>query len=299
MKALESLVTVGIASKDRPEVLDQTLRKVHTFGLGDCPLILFDDGSSPPLAPPAISLFKSARIIRVAQSAGQASGRNRIGEAVTTPFLLQLDDDSYPVEGDMQALLKVASETANWLAIAIPFEEPSRDRWPVGIPADHLIPVRSFVGCSVLLDVEGFRKLGGYAAWIGRYCEEDEIAMRGLRGGLSTLITGLVRIRHDTSAVGRSLSGIAYRCFRNWFLVWSLHAPASVVPIKMFRLLGASLAHSLRHLDPAALKGISDAVRLLPSLRRYREPLTLAQYRRLRRMPHALDFTRTRRSGQN
>lgn len=299
MKAIDSLVTVGIASKDRPEVLDQTLRKVHAFGLAACPLLLFDDGSSPHLNPPAVALFKRARIIRVARSVGHPCGRNVIADEASTPFLLQLDDDSYPVEGDMQALLGFASQTARWLAIAMPFDEPTRERWSVGVPADRAVPVRSFVGCSVLLNVESFRRLGGHAAWIGKSVEEDELSMRAWAAGLPTITINLVRVRHDFTSVGRSPRGIAYRSFRNWLLIWWLHAPASVVPIKIFRLLGAALAYSLRHLDSAALRGIVDGVRLLPSVRRYREPLTVVQYRRLKRMPHALDFLHERRPGQN
>lgn len=80
------MITIGIASRDRPEVLDRTLRKIHGFGLSECPVIIFDDGSRPRLDPAAMGLFKRGRVIRVGEAMGQANGRNRVCEEATTPL---------------------------------------------------------------------------------------------------------------------------------------------------------------------------------------------------------------------
>lgn len=287
---IDTLVTIGIASKARPQVLDRTLRKLHEYGLGCCQLIVFDDASMPAINPPALTRFKNAVVIRVEESVGQAMGRNRICEMTKTPYLLQLDDDSYPVGGNLEALLELASNERGWLAIAIPFEEPSRRLFTNGVPSHQLIQVRSFVGCSALLNVECFRRVGGYAPWIGGYVEEDELALRGWKAGLSTVSINLLRIRHDVTDVTRSLSGIAYRSFRNWLLMWALHAPLSVLPIRVARLVGSSIWYSVQHWDLAPLKGILAGLRILPNVIDERAPLTLSDYWRWRRLPHALDY---------
>jgi hypothetical protein len=57
--ALHEKLTISIATKDRPEVVESTLQKIHSFGLGECPLIICDDGSEPALNPPSLSPITS------------------------------------------------------------------------------------------------------------------------------------------------------------------------------------------------------------------------------------------------
>jgi GT2 family glycosyltransferase len=284
-------LTLSIASKDRPEVVEATLRKLHEFGLGGCPLILCDDGSSPALDPPALRLFPLGRLLRNEAAQGQASARNRIAFECGTPYLLQLDDDSYPVAGDVSALLQFAEQAVDWLAIAIPFEEPARGRaFPTGIPRDHAIPVKAFVGCSVLFQVSRLRQLGGYASWIGRTVEEEELSLRALAAGYPVLSVDLLRTRHEVSNSCRDPSGIAERSYRNWLLMWLVHAPWQALPWRVARLVigAACLATSQR--DGAALRGLLAGFRLFASGAVARRPVTWSCYRRFRRLPHALDF---------
>jgi GT2 family glycosyltransferase len=204
---------------------------------------------------------------------------------------LQLDDDSYPVAGDVAALLQFAEQAVGWLAIAIPFEEPARGRgFPMGIPSDHAIPVKAFVGCSVLFQVSRLRQLGGYASWIGRTVEEEELSLRALAAGYRVLSVDLLRIRHEVSNTCRDPSGIAERSYRNWLLMWLAHAPWQVLPWRVARLVigAARLATSLR--DGAPLRGLFAGFRLFASGRVARRPVTPSCYRMFRRLPHALDF---------
>jgi GT2 family glycosyltransferase len=284
-------LTISIASKDRPEVVEATLRKLHEFGLGDCPLILCDDGSIPALDPPALRLFPLGRLLRNETAQGQASVRNRIAFECGTPYLFQLDDDSYPVAGNLAVLLQFAEQAVNWLAIAIPFEEPARGRgFPTGIPRDHAVTVKSFVGCSVLFQVSRLRQLGGYARWIGRTVEEEELSLRALAAGYRVLSVDLLRIRHEVSNTSRDPSGIAERSYRNWLLMWLVHAPWQALPWRVARLVigAARLATSQR--DGAALMGLFAGFRLFASGGVARRPVTTACYRLFRRLPHALDF---------
>jgi GT2 family glycosyltransferase len=284
-------LTISIASKDRPEVVEATLRKLHEFGLGGCPLILCDDGSTPALDPPALRLFPLGRLLRNEAAQGQASARNRIAFECGTPYLLQLDDDSYPVSGDFAELLKFVEEPRDWLAIALPFEEPARGRgFPIGIPSDHAVPVKSFVGCSALFHIGRLRQLEGYAGWIGRTVEEEELSLRALASGYRVLSVDLLRIRHEVSNTSRDPSGIAERSYCNWLLMWLVHAPWQVLPWRLARLaIGAArLATSQR--SGAALRGLMTGVKLFASGGIARRPDTVTCYRLFRRLPHALDF---------
>jgi GT2 family glycosyltransferase len=288
---VSQLVTISIASKDRPEVLDATLRKIHAFGLGDCPLIVCDDGSEAVLDPPALRLFPNGRLLRNETPLGQALARNRIANECQTPYLLQLDDDSYPVAGNLKDLCDIAGCTSDWLAIALPFQEPARGRgFPVGIPEDDLLPVRAFVGCSVLIHVQRFRELGGYAAWIGRTVEEEELCLRSYAAGLRILTMDMFRVQHDVSDVGRGTTMIAYRSFRNWTLVWLLYAPALWLPVRMVRLFAGACCKALAQRNPAALIGLFSAFSNFRRIGAKRTPLAVVGYRQFQRAPHALDF---------
>lgn len=285
------LLTISIASKDRPEVVEATLRKLHDFGLGGCPLILCDDGSTPAVDPPALRLFPLGRLLRNETAQGQASARNRIAFESGTPYLLQLDDDSYPVAGDLAALLQFAEQAVDWLAIAIPFEEPARGRgFPAGIPCDHFVPVKSFVGCSALFHCGRLRELGGYAGWVGGMVEEEELAIRALAVGYRVLSVDLLRVRHEVSSTSRSLSTITLRSYRNWLLLWLVHAPWQLLPWRVVRLVAGAFRLAASQRDGAALKGLSAGIRMFASGRVGRSPVSISCYRRFRRLPHALDF---------
>lgn len=284
-------VSISIASKDRPEVVEATLLRLHAFGLGSCPLILCDDGSSPALDPPALRLFPGGRLLRNETAQGQAAARNRIAFKCETPYLLQLDDDSYPVTGDPAELLKFVEKTADWLAIAIPFEEPARGRGlPTGIPCDHAVPVKSFVGCSVLFHCGRLRELGGYASWIGSTVEEEELSIRALAAGYRVLSVDLLRVRHEVSSTSRNLSRISSRSYRNWLLLWLVHAPWQVLPWRVVRLVVGAFRLAASQRDAAALKGLFEGGQMFVSGHVRRKPVTRSCYRHFRRLPHALDF---------
>jgi GT2 family glycosyltransferase len=289
--SLSEQLTISIASKDRPEVVEATLRKIHAFGLGDCPLILCDDGSSPPLDPLALALFPHGRLIRNEAAQGQALARNRIAQECHTPFLLQLDDDSYPVAGSVATLLKIATREKDWLALAILFEEPARKRsFPEGIPMTELLQLRSFVGCAVLLHVENFLKIGGYATWIERTVEEEELCIRAHYAGLRIMTADGLRIRHDVTDVARDQTAIAYRSIRNWTMVWLIYAPLASLPVRLGRLFVASVQLSLKQRSMMPISGYAAAFRRFFGSRISRCPLNSHVYRSFLSSPHALDL---------
>ncbi len=288
---IPELLTISIASKDRPEVVDATLHKIHEFGLGECPLIVCDDGSSPALNPPALSLFPQGRLIRNETPLGQALARNRIARECTTPFLLQLDDDSYPVAGSVAALLEIATREKDWLAIAIPFEEPARGRsFPEGIPLTEPLHLRSFVGCSVLFHVKNLTGIGGYATWIERTVEEEELCIRAHSAGLRIMTVDGLRIRHDVTDVARDEGGIAYRSLRNWTMVWLIYAPLVSLPVRLGRLFVASVQLSLKQCSMMPISGYTAAFRRFFGSRISRCPLDKHVYRSFSSSPHALEL---------
>lgn len=287
--AIPDLLTVSIATKDRPAVLDATLRHLHDFGLGGCPLIICDDGSSPALSPPSLALFPKGRLIHNPEPQGQALARNRIARECATPYLLQLDDDSYPVEGSLEALLEIARDTPDWLAIAIPFEEPARHRsFPVGIDKTKPLRLRAFVGCAALIHVENFLRIGGYATWIERTVEEEELCIRALGWGLGVFTVDALRVRHDVTDVSRNVNSIAYRSIRNWTIVWLVYSPLSRLPVRISRLSLAALQNAWMQRSMSPIRGYVAAYRRFLGCPIARTPMTGDNYQLFLSSPHAL-----------
>jgi GT2 family glycosyltransferase len=284
-------LTISISTKDRPDILESTLRNIIAFGLADYPLLICDDGSNPPLQPKALSLFKYHQLIRHEIPMGFVYSRNRLIEMCDTKYLLQLDDDSYPVEGSIAELLDVAEQAKNWIALAIPFDEPARARcFPTGIPRYSPIIIRSFVGCSVLINVAEFKLIGGYSEWLGGYGEEDEASLRGLAKNKNVLSVDGFRIRHEVSDINRNIKNITRRSFKNNTLVRLLRTPIILIPWMFFRLVIGSFMLCFRQGNTSALQGVILGLKCFPSLARHRSPIPVNCYNAFRKLPHALDF---------
>jgi GT2 family glycosyltransferase len=290
-KRIEDWLTISIATRDRPEVLEATLRRLCDFGLGNCEIVVCDDGSTAPLNPLALGLFPHGRLLRHPIATGQAIARNHIVEDAGRPYVLQLDDDSYPVSGSMESLVAAARERDDWLAMALPLEEPARGR-RAQMPRHPAMPLRGFVGCAALLNRRAFLAIGGYAGWVGRMVEEDELSIRGYKKGLEIRGVGDVCIRHDVTTLQRNLAAIEYLCFRNWTTTWLQHAPFPEVVLRVVRLAGAAVSTMIRFCRSSAIRGFANGIFDRRALTE-RDPMTRDAYQKFVRLPHALEALST------
>ena len=134
------------------------------------PIIVLDDGSEPSVDEDLLQKFPNAILHRNECARGHVVARNQIVEKAKTPYVLQLDDDSYPVSGSIQDLISEAQTRENWLAFALQYEEPKRSRaFPFRKIIVNGLKLRAFVGCSALINVSSFRSIGGYSEWIDGY----------------------------------------------------------------------------------------------------------------------------------
>ena len=285
---MDHLITLSIATKDREEVVNETLRKIYDFGLGDYPLILIDDGSTPEIAPRSLDLFPNSILIKNKEAKGQASARNRAIEICKTPYVLQLDDDSYPVGGDVDRLLEFVNRQESWLAIGLAFDEPSRGRFYRTTAAGTEQLIRAFVGCSVFINVEAFRKVKGYAEWIRGYCEEEEICLRAHSAGFQILMYDGIQIQHDVSDVSRNKQLIAARSLANWAAIYIRHAPSEILPYKLIRLFLGAFILMIKYWKLTLPKQFFSAL-LNSENWKSRNAMTFKAWNSVYKLPHALD----------
>ena len=91
------LVSILIATKDRPDDLRRTLRELRRQVYPAIELIVIDDGSATQLQPIVNEEWPQAVFIRCEQSLGQCKRRSEGFQIAKGDYILQLDDDSHPV----------------------------------------------------------------------------------------------------------------------------------------------------------------------------------------------------------
>ncbi len=83
-------LTLSIASKDRPKVVEARLRELHDCGVEDCSLAVCDEGLTPALDPEVLRLFPLAQLFEIERGSASPPGRNRVAvEWMMASCLLQ------------------------------------------------------------------------------------------------------------------------------------------------------------------------------------------------------------------
>ena len=121
---LASLVSIGIATKNRWQDLEITLTKIKKAGLDTLPIIIFDDASDQPCPFDVSNLSLPIQIHRFTESKGYIVRRNQIAQSIKTKYYLSLDDDSYPVSGSLEAAVDFAESQENLLCLSFPIYNP-------------------------------------------------------------------------------------------------------------------------------------------------------------------------------
>src|SRR3954447_5646490 len=151
-------VTVVIPALSTAEAVGEVLDRIPE----DVPVVVVDDGSSPPLAP-GLRERRGLRVIRHETARGPAGARNAGARLAASPWLLFLDADVLP-DPDCLGVLRAHAEDAGVVAVAPriasvpqPGGAALMERWSGaldlgGTPAD-VSPGRpvSFVPTAVLL----------------------------------------------------------------------------------------------------------------------------------------------------
>lgn len=278
-------VGISIATRNRWADVEKTLTMIaRRSELGGCPVIVVDDGSAQP-APAGLSERHPGVEFRASgRSLGASAQRTRIAQLMKTDFILQLDDDSYPVEGSvseaisfMEARPEIAALALNVAMGDMPHPLIDRNEAPY--------EVELFIGCGVLFRREVFLSLGGFSSALGYYFEEHHFCAHAFREGRHTYVFPSLVVRHEKSLRARSTARIAYYKGRNRVLLALWHYPLRVVPLRLATSLPGTLALVRLRDYPAAFAGFAvglfDGIRMLDR----RRPLTYRQYRHWRALP--------------
>jgi GT2 family glycosyltransferase len=280
-----SSLGISIATRNRWRDVEKTLSMVAGRpDLAGCPVILIDDGSESPAPRELIERHPNVEFITSEGKRGASEQRTRIARLLKTEFVLQLDDDSYPVEGSVREAVSFLEHRPDIVALALNIVSCDEVSPPID-RSDAPYPVEVFIGCGVLYRRELFLELGGFSRELGYYCEEFHFCASAAREDKAVYMFPSLVVRHEKSPSARSFGKIAYYQGRNRVLLVLWYYPISAVPLRIATSLPGTLVLVRPREYPVAiagfLMGLFDGVRMLGK----RRPLTPQQYRSWRLLP--------------
>ena len=290
------VLTVGVATKNRPEALVRCLRSLRLLGGAMREAIVVDDASDPPaegvaLAALAADLPPDVRFIRNARSLNVAAGRNRIAREARTPYVLNLDDDAFIVtrqaveegvgvmENDPRiAAVAFAQCDENGMAFA-----PSAQ--PAAVDYDCYVP--AFIGYAHLVRRDAFVATGGFRERLGINGEEKELCLRLLDAGMRVVYLPGARIGHVAAAAGRDERRYLHQTVRNSAISAICDEPFPLVlggaALRLWRYFPMRRGWGIH--DPGGFgRIVRGLARELPAILRERRPVRWSTMRRWREM---------------
>jgi GT2 family glycosyltransferase len=227
-------VTVGIATRDRPEALERCLASLADLAGLVAEVIVVDDGSTPPArgrerareGPPV-------RFIRHDPSRGLAACRNRIAAEASTPWVLNLDDDAFVLTRHaVERAVRVLERDPAVAAVALAQADARGRPYPPAAqpyPVDYPAYVPTFLGYGFVARRDAFLEVGGFRARLGINGEEKELCLRLLDRGWRVVYLPDAHVGHVAAHAGRDARRYLHQTVRNTTLGALLDEPFPLV----------------------------------------------------------------------
>jgi GT2 family glycosyltransferase len=271
-------VGIGITTKDRWEDLAVTLTELRNKGYEDVETIVIDDGSKDPLPNTLREAFPKVRFERVEHSLGLVVQRNRLAKMLSTTYYLSLDDDSFPVMGEVSEAVEWLENHPSVAALALQIVKTNEKIRRSEVLLEPF-PIQFFIGCGHILRRELFLELGGYPDRLHYFSEEVVFCLNAwLHGHTIYGFPGLV-IRHTRTPVARNSAKASRYYMRNQTLVGLLYFP---FPFSILRALNCLLLIKEPQWNPhpfSLLVGWLEAFVCLFTWKTHRRRMSLRQFR--------------------
>lgn len=272
-----------ISTRNRGEILRDSLLHLQDAGLGGAPLWIYDDASSDrEEAGDACRDWPGATVIRGGTRVGQARGRNELLRRCNRTFALMIDDDQYFQDvGPLAEHLAAPSPPA-----VVAFQSVStRDGGCAIAGPPRVGDAATFMGGACLFHVPSILGVGGYREFFVYGREEPELAMRLWLRGQRLRLDSRVTVLHNHRTVedaARDYREFDFLQTRNAVLAYTMNVP--LLP-GFYLGLGRALSfgyHSGRFPGAVARGLVSGIVQTFVHAGD-RTPVTLRQYRKWRK----------------
>jgi GT2 family glycosyltransferase len=201
-------LTIGITTRNRPDALRACLESLDVVSALHPEVLVFDDGSEPPVTDGPSAGHVTARVIRDTAAPGYIVGRNRLVREASGTFVLLLDDDTRLRSMDgIRKAIEILDQDPRAGAVAFAQANADGSPWPEGSqPSRARVPsvIPSFIGFAHMLRRSTFLSLGGYRETFEFYGEEKDFCLRLIEAGFRTVYLPDAFISHVPDLGGRS-----------------------------------------------------------------------------------------------
>jgi GT2 family glycosyltransferase len=275
---------IGITTQNRWDDLAVTLSELKMRGYGDSETVVIDDGSRQPVPQSLRAAFPKVRFERVDRPLGLVVQRNRLAQMLGATYYLSLDDDSFPVAGDISNAISWLESRPQVVALALHIVQ-ANERIPLPEELSEPFPVRYYIGCGHLLRREQFLELGGYLDRLHYFSEEVDFCLKALLKGFSVYIYPTVVIRHNRTPVARNGAKASRYYIRNQAITGLLYFPFPYFILRAINCLLLFRNPQWNSYPVSLLLGWVEAFICAISWRNLRQPLSIGQFLAWRRLP--------------
>ncbi len=265
------MISYVILTHNRPVCLNRTLENLGVLQSHEGEVIVIDNASHAPISVPEV-LTNNLPVRYFRNSVNEyAAGRNEGAEQAVYPWLVMLDDDSYPLNvGHLDIIDYIPDDVA---AVGADVVLADGKRGYGGLP-------EVFIGCGVMLRRDVFLSLGGYQNHLEYYAEEYDLCARIIAAGWKIVYDDRFQVQHYMDQSQRDVNRTLSNLTRNNALIMNRYAPDSKRKWCIARELQRYGEISL---NEAAANGYNNGVRdFLESLDQYsRTPLSEEHFDRL------------------
>jgi GT2 family glycosyltransferase len=260
MNASSIRLSCVILSWNRKSDLSRVLSTLSANTTTPMQIIVVDNASSDGSAAMVTREHPTAMCIALDHNIGIA-GWNTGMAAAEGDYMLLLDDDSYPVSPDFEAVFRYFDEheKCGILALRVLNERDGREETATFREG----PMLTFIGCGVIIRRSLFQQIGGFDASLFLYEHEIEYAMRCWNTGHSVIYYPGMTVNHIASPMHRRPAGGTgsdcrriYYTSRNILYILLTRFPLRSVLFRAIRIsLGRSIASILHGCGLSAAKG--------------------------------------------
>jgi len=275
-------VAIVLATKNRMEILRQTIPKCFAQDYPALEVHLFDDASEDDTREMVQREFPQVIYHRNDQSIGCVRTRSNAADILThCKYLISLDDDSWFLHND--AVSRTVAFFADFPDTALityeiftPWHRPLAPD-----PTSDGKEIGAFVGCGYAVDRERFITIGRFSDFFEGYVEESDLSMRIVDSPWKCRFASSIPVYHDETGIGRDRLKIVRNSVANSMLMYFIREPLWLAPFHSALTFFANLRGAIRRGQASfVIRGLGMFLRRWRLIPRHRKPVKWSSLRR-------------------
>lgn len=275
-------VAIVLATKNRIELLRQTIPKCMAQDYSALEVHLFDDASDDGTREVVQREFPNVIYHRNDQSIGCVRTRSNAAGIIThCKYLISLDDDSWFIHNDaVSRSVAFFAQFPDTVLITYEIFTPWHKPLAPDVDLDGK-EIGAFVGCGYAVDRERFMALGCFSDFFEGYVEESDLAMRIVDSPWKCRFASSIPVYHDETGIGRDRLKIVRNSVANSMLMYFIREPLWLAPFHSAWTFLANLRGAIKRGQASfVLSGLGMFLRRWRLIPRHRRPVKWSSLRR-------------------